>query len=112
MLYNCQLAVRECGGGVVSARGRRPHPSQRDHPCRGEVGDREHDLARGEYVIKCRFQSKRAQKYIRLQLFPSPFSLKLTLNNILARGEHDQRVEHHLGVRQRVPCPARRADRE
>jgi hypothetical protein len=30
-------------------------------------------LAPGEYVIKRRFQSKRAQIYIRLQLFPSTF---------------------------------------
>ena len=43
-------------------------------------------IAPGEYVIKCRFQSKRAQRYIRLQLLPSAFSLKLVLNNILARG--------------------------
>ena len=28
-------------------------------------------LAEGEYVIECQLQSKRAQRYIRLQLFPS-----------------------------------------
>jgi hypothetical protein len=30
-------------------------------------------LAPGEYIIQCRFQSKRAQRHIRLQLFPSTF---------------------------------------
>ena len=38
-----------------------------------EAIDREADIAPGEYVIKCRFQSKRALRYIRLQLFPSTF---------------------------------------
>ena len=31
------------------------------------------NLAEGAYVIKCQFQSKRALRYIRLQLFPSTF---------------------------------------
>jgi hypothetical protein len=30
-------------------------------------------LAGGHYIIKRRFQSKRAQRYIRSQLFPSTF---------------------------------------
>ena len=43
-------------------------------------------LAEGEYVIKCRFQSKRAERYIRLQLFTRTFRLKSAFNDILTRG--------------------------
>ena len=40
----------------------------------------------GEYVIKCRFQSNRTQRYIQLQLSLSAFRSGLSLNDILARG--------------------------
>ena len=43
-------------------------------------------LAEGEYVIQCRFQSKRAQRYIRLQLFTYTLRLKSAFNDILAWG--------------------------
>jgi hypothetical protein len=39
-------------------------------------------LARGEYVIIHRFQSKRAQKHIQAWLFPSTLTLKSELNEM------------------------------
>ena len=44
-------------------------------PAGGPRHDPPAELAPGEYAIfkKCRFQSKRALRYIRLQLFPSAF---------------------------------------
>ena len=41
-------------------------------------------LAMGEYVIKCRFQSNRTQRYIRLHMSLSALRLGLSLNDILA----------------------------
>ena len=43
-------------------------------------------VAPGECAIKDRFQSKRAFRYIRSQLFPSTFRQRLALNGILALG--------------------------
>ena len=40
----------------------------------------------GEHVIACRFQSKRAQRYVRSQPFPGAFRLKAELNDGLAAG--------------------------
>jgi hypothetical protein len=43
-------------------------------------------LARGHYVIKRRFQFKRAQIYIQSQLFAGTFGYILALNDIMAPG--------------------------
>ena len=43
-------------------------------------------VAMGEYVVKRRFQSNRAQRYIRLHMSLSAFRLGLSLNDILAHG--------------------------
>ena len=50
----------------------------------GAVGG--HGLAMGEYVNKCRFQSNRNQRYIRLHLSLSAFRLGLSRDDILAHG--------------------------
>ena len=42
-------------------------------PAGGARHDPPAELAPGEYVTKCRFQSKRAFRYIRLPLFPRTF---------------------------------------
>ena len=44
------------------------------------------ELAAGESVIKCRFQSKRVQRYIRLHRFLSMFRFRSALNDRLAWG--------------------------
>jgi hypothetical protein len=62
----------------------------------------------GERGIKHRFQSKRAQRYIRSQLFPSTFRLKSALDDRLAaRGPGDARAAGgalRAGVRNHRRC--------
>ena len=61
--------------------------ARKDRPARAVLRLRAWaEVAMGEYVIKCQYQSNRTQRYIRLHMSLSALILGLSLNDILAHG--------------------------